>query len=168
MNEATTIKGRISWQLTAPDGSLIREGEVENKVTSIGDRMYAERGAGVPGAPAVPTGMKLGSGANAPSKTGSGAVLTSYLADSHQGFDTGYPAAADSGGSRRITYKAIWGPGKATTATPITEVVIVNDTLANATSAAGATIARALLTGVATKGAGETLTVTWTHDIQGA
>lgn len=167
MNEATAIKGRITWQLTAPDGSLIREGEVDNLVTAIGDRMYAERGAGVSGAPAVPTGMKLGTGGGATAKTGTGSSLTTYLSDSHQGFDSGFPAASTPTSARRITYKVTWGPGKATTTSAITEVVIVNETLADATSASSATIARALLSGVASKGAGETLTVTWTHDLLG-
>lgn len=168
MNEATTIKGRITWRLTAADGSLISEGSVENLVTAIGDRLYAERGAGISGAPAIPTGMKLGTGSNAPSKTGTGAVLTTYLTNSHQGFDSGYPQASASGNARRVSYQATFAAGKATSATAVTEVVLVNDTLANATSAESATVARALLTGVATKGADQTLTVTWTHDIQGA
>ena len=168
MNEATAIKGRITWQLTAPDGSLIREGEVDNLVTAIGDRMYAERGAGVSGAPAAPTGMKLGTGSGATAKTGTGAALVTYLANSHQAFDSTYPQASDNGSARRITYKATFAAGKATTTSAITEVVIVNEALADATSAAAATVARALLTGIASKGAGETLTVTWTHDTLGA
>jgi phosphoglycolate phosphatase-like HAD superfamily hydrolase len=45
--------------------------------------------------------------------------------------------------------------------------VIVNDTLADATSAAAATLARCLLIGIGSKGAGETLTITWTHDVMG-
>ena len=168
MNEATTIKGRITWRLTDPDGSLVREGSVDNLVTAIGDRMYAERGGGVSGAPAAPTGMKLGTGSGAASKTGSGAALVTYLDNSHQGFDTGYPQASANGSARRVTYVCVFAPGKATASTAITEAVMVNESLTNATSASGATVARALLTGVGSKGSGQTLTVTWTHDVLGA
>ena len=38
----------------------------------------------------------------------------------------------------------------------------------DATSAAAATISRAILSGIASKQAGDTLTVTWTHTILGA
>jgi hypothetical protein len=68
---------------------------------------------------------------------------------------------------RRLTYQATWAPGKATTATPITEAVIVNESLTDATSAAGATVARALIA-LGTKSAGFTLQVTWLHDFLGA
>lgn len=168
MHEATTIKGRITWRLTAGDGSLVREGEVENLVTTIGDRMYAERGGAVSGAPAAPTGMKLGTGGGAPAKTGSGAALTTYLSNSHQGFESGYPQGSAAGSARRVSYSCVYGPGKGTSGSPVTEVVLVNESLTDATSAAGATIARALLSGIGSKGADQTLSITWTHDLLGA
>ncbi|HVH54483.1 MAG TPA: hypothetical protein VNA32_10190 [Actinomycetota bacterium] len=168
MNEATSIVGHIVWQLHAADGSLIREGSVKNLVTAVGDQMYAERGAGISGAPAAPTGMKLGTGSGAPAKTSTGSALVTYLTNSHQGFDSTYPSSALNGSSRRVTYRATFGAGKATTASAITEVVIVNESLTDATSASAATIARGLITGVGSKGSGETLTITWTHDILGA
>jgi hypothetical protein len=112
--------------------------------------------------------MKLGTGSTVASKTGAGAALVTYLTNSHQAFDTGYPASTLFGASRRITYVAIFAAGKATSASPITEGVIVNETLADATSAAAATISRSLLEGIGSKGAGETLTITWVHDILGA
>jgi len=67
------------------------------------------------------------------------------------------------------TYKRTYAAGEATTASAITEAVIVNDTIAtDATSAAAATISRVLLTGIGSKGASDTLTITWTHTILGA
>jgi hypothetical protein len=112
--------------------------------------------------------MKLGTGSTAVAKTGAGAALVTYLSDSDQALDSGFPASSLSGSARRITWQAVWAAGKATTASPITEVVLVNETLADATSAASATIARALLSGIAAKAAGDTLTVTWNHDVLGS
>lgn len=126
--------------------------------------MYGERGAGLGSAPAAPTGMKLGAGSTAPAKTGAGAALVTYLANSHQAF-SGAATSGLNGSVRRITYSAVFAAGKATTASPITEAVIVNEALADATSAAAATVSRVLLTGVGSKGAADTLTLTWTHDI---
>lgn len=47
-------------------------------------------------------------------------------------------------------------------------MVLVTDALANATSSAANTIARALLSGIGSKGAGDSLTITWTHTLLGA
>jgi hypothetical protein len=71
----------------------------------------------------------------------------------------------DAPAIRRITYKVTFAAGKATTASPITECVIVNETLADVTSAAAATTARVLLSGIASKGASDIVIVTWTHDL---
>lgn len=66
------------------------------------------------------------------------------------------------------TFRVTYAAGKATTASPITEVVLVTDALANATSSAANTIARALLSGIGSKGAGDSLQITWTHTLLGA
>lgn len=168
MSNVTGIYGHVTWQLRNEDGTLAAEGEGDNLVTSIGDRMYAGRGAGIASPLAAPTGMKLGTGNTNPSKTGAGAALVSYLNDSHQGFDSTFPSGAAQGNGWRITYKVSYAAGKATSTNPITEAVIVNETLANATSAAGNTVARILLSGIPSKTAAQTLTVTWTHDLLGA
>jgi hypothetical protein len=159
--------GIVVAELHGPDGLLISRCEIPNLITQIGDQYYGERAAGIGSPPAQVTGMKLGTSSTATAKTGAGAALGAYLADSHQAIAATYPQSALNGAARRITWRAIWAPGKATTASPITEVVMVNETLADATSAAGATVARALLTNIAAKAAGDTLTVTWTHDLQG-
>lgn len=166
MRDRLSITGQIRWRLTR-HGVLVRAGSVENLVTRVGDQMYAERGAGVAGALAVPLGMKLGTGGTAPAKTGSGAALASYLTDSDQEFDDDFPASALSGDSRRVSYQCVWAEGKATTASPITEVVIVNEALADATSNASATVARGLAA-IGTKAADVVLTVAWTHDMLGS
>jgi hypothetical protein len=147
---------------------VLRRGHSRNLVTQVGDQLYAERGAAIASPPATPTGMKLGTGSTSASKSGAGAALTTYLANSHLAFDSTYPSSALSGSARRITYVCTFAPGKATSGVPITEAVIVNEALTDATSVEAKTISRALLIGIGSKGAGETLTVTWTHDLMGA
>jgi hypothetical protein len=165
-----TITGHIEWRLEEA-GTLIAAGEARNLVTAVGDQMYAERGASSAGAPAAATGMKLGTGATAPAKTGTGAALLNYLTNSHQAFAATYPSSALSSATRQIAYRCTWAAGKATSAVPITEVVLVNETLADTTTEATATVARALLEGanaIPSKTAGSTLTLTWTHSVTGA
>ena len=165
---ATAIRGHVIAELHDATGLLIARSETANLVTQIGDQFYGERASGIGSPPAQVTGMKLGTGSTAVAKTGAGAALVTYLTDSHQAIAATYPQSALNGSSRRITWRAIWAAGKATTASAVTECVIVNETLADSTSAAAATIARVLLTGIGSKGSGDSLTVTWTHDLLGA
>lgn len=167
LQDPAGVRGHVVWELRDENGNLKASGETHNLVTQVGDQMYGERGAGIGSPPAVPTGMKLGTGSTAVAKTGAGAALVTYLSNSHQAFDGTYPQSAlDSG--RKITYRSTFAAGKATTGSAITEVVIVNEALSDATSAAAATISRALLSGIGSKGASDTLTVTWTHTLLGA
>jgi hypothetical protein len=163
-NDKTSIKGHVIVELRGPDGELKARCETDNLITSVGDQYYAGRAALASGLPAQVTGMKLGAGSTAPAKSGAGAALVTYLSGSHQAIDSGFPTA--SGGV--VTWKATYAAGKATTASPITEAALVTDTLADATSTAANTISRVLLTGIGSKGASDTLTVTWTHTILGA
>lgn len=112
-------------------------------------------------------GMKLGTGSTAVAKTGAGAALVTYLTGSDQAFDATYPQSSLSTG-RVITYKVTYAAGTATTASAITEIVIFLDFLADSTSTAANTISRALLAGIGSKGASDTLTATWTHTLLGA
>jgi hypothetical protein len=165
----SAVTGKVSWELRAADGALVRSGVTHNILTAYGERVMAERYAGITGADAAATGMKLGTGTTAPAKTGAGSALVTYLTNSHNNFDSTYPKSAAATDGRQITYKATYGAGSATSTSAITEVVLVNQaTLTNATSASGETLARALLSGVGSKGAGETLTVTWVQLIKGA
>jgi hypothetical protein len=160
------IIGTVEWELTDKDGNLKSRGKTHNLITQIGDQLYGERGAGIT-TTAIPVGMKLGTGSTAVAKTGAGAALVTYLSGSNQVFDGTYPQSSLSTG-RVITYRVTYAAGTATTASAITEVVIFNDANANATSTAANTISRALLTGIGSKGASDTLTVTWTHTVLGA
>ncbi|MEO7260242.1 MAG: hypothetical protein ABI047_03130 [Jatrophihabitantaceae bacterium] len=158
------VTGAVTFEIHDEDGNLTFSETVHNIVTAVGDQLYASRGAGLTTS-AVPTGMKLGTGATAAAKTGAGAALVTYLANSHQGFDATFPSVA--GGV--VTYKVTFAAGKATSAgASITEAVLVTDALADATSTAANTAARVLLSAPAAKQSTDTLTVTWTHTIAGS
>jgi hypothetical protein len=159
------LVGMVVAEMRRADGSLKARVVTHNLVTAVGDQMYAGRGSGIGSPAAAPTGMRLGAGSTAVAKTGAGAALVTYLSGSNQAFDGSFPTAVAGVATYKVTYAA----GTATTASPITEVAIVNDTIAtNATSTAANTIARALIAGVGSKGASDTLTVTWTHTLLGA
>jgi hypothetical protein len=166
--DGARLSGLVVAELWGPDGDLKARCETKNLITQIGDQYYGERAAGIASPPGQVTGMKLGAGSTAVAKTGAGAALVTYLSNSHQAIDGGFPTSALNSSSRRITWKSTFAAGKATTASPITEAVIVIDTLADATSTAANTIARVLLAGIGSKGASDTLTLTWTHDLLGA
>lgn len=169
INEQSGIMGTVTVERFDENGELIERFEGKNLVTQVGDQIYGERGGGVSGAPAAPTGMRLGTGSTAVAKTGAGAALVTYLSGSNKAFDATYPSSALNGSSRRITYKRTYAAGEATTASAITEAVIVNDTIAtDATSTAANTMARVLVTGISQKGASDTLAITWSHDLLGA
>jgi hypothetical protein len=163
------ITGVLVIERHDEDGNLLERFEGDNLVTQVGDQVYGERGGGVSGAPAAPTGMRLGTGGTAVAKTGAGAALVTYLAGSNHTFDATYPLSSLQGSSRQIQYKATYAAGQATSASAITEAVIVNDTIGtDATSPAANTISRILVTGISAKAATDSLTVTWNHTLLGA
>jgi hypothetical protein len=164
MDNSTAIVGRIVAEWHNAAGELIHRSVQDNLVTAVGDQLYASRGAGLTSS-ATPTGMKLGTGSTAVAKTGAGAALVTYLTGSNKAFDGTFPSATGGVASYKRTYAA----GEATSASNITEVVIVTDTIAtDATSTAANTVSRALLASAAPKAAGDTLTITWTHTLLGA
>lgn len=165
--DLSVVTGFLHVVLTGPDGEVKLNETVRNLVTQVGDQYYGERAAGVAGAPAVATGMQLGTGVTAASKTGAGAAIVTLVAASLVAL-TSTPASALNGSSRRITYSVQWAAGVAT-ANGISEVALVNQAVGTQTVApASATIARALLSPVVNKGALDTLTVNWSHDLLGA
>jgi len=161
------IVGEVHAVLTGPDGEIKGECVTKNLVTAVGDQYYAGRAALSSGLPAQVTGFRLGTGSTAVAKTGAGAAIVTYLATSNKANDATFPTA--SGGV--VTWKRTYAAGEATSASAITEVVLNTDTIANdnaTTATAANTIARALLTGIGSKGASDTLTITWTHTLLGA
>jgi hypothetical protein len=162
------VRGHGTYELRGPDGKLKQTGFFENLVTEVGDEYYGERAAGIASPPAQVTGMQLGTGATAPSKTGAGAAIVTLVANSLVAIDGGFPTSALVSGARRIQWKTTWAAAVAT-ANGIQEVALVNQAIVTQTVApAAATISRALLDPIVNKGAGDTLAVTWNHDLEGA
>lgn len=165
--EHTGIYGEVVAELRGPDGELKARCVTHNLVTAVGDQYYAGRAALSSGLPAQVTGFRLGTGSTAPAKTGAGAAIVTYLSGSNKANDGGFPTAV----AGVVTWKRTYAAGEATSASPITEVVLNTDTITNdnaTTATAANTISRALLSGIGSKGASDTLTITWTHTLLGA
>lgn len=161
--DRSVVRGHGVVEVHGPDGALKQRVPFSNLITQIGEQMYGERGAGIAGAVAVPTGMQLGTGSTAVAKTGAGAAIVTLVASSLVAIGT--PTSSIPGTVRRITYATTWAAGTAT-ATGITEVALVNQSTGTQTAApASATISRAILSPTVNKGASDSLTVTWQHDI---
>jgi hypothetical protein len=162
------IIGAGHWQLIGPDGRVKAAGVFTNLISQTGDRMYNQRGAGVGSAAAAPTGMRLGTGSTAPAKTGSGAAIVTYVSGSHKAFDATYPQEAAQGNGSRATYRCTWPAGTAT-ANGIAEAVVTNESpLTDVAGTAANTVSRALLSPTINKAAGDSLVLTWQHDLLGA
>ena len=58
--DRTGIMGTVTVEKFDKDGNLITRCVTKNLVTQVGDQVYGERGAGVSGAPAAPTGKTTG------------------------------------------------------------------------------------------------------------
>jgi hypothetical protein len=170
-SDTSGIKGEVTVELRGPDGELKAREVVENLITDTGDTFYGSRAIaainsnGVTAA-AQPSGMQIGTGSTAVAKNGAGSAMVTYLIG--QAFDATYPTGADAAGAGyTATYKVTYAAGTGTTASAITEACIVTGTVTTAGTAA-TTISRVLLTGIGSKGASDTLTVTWTHKLLGA
>lgn len=164
-HDSSIIRGTLEVVLTGPDGEVKDRRTTFNIITTIGEQMYGERGAGIT-TTAVPTGMALGTGTTAVAKTGAGAALVTPISGSAVALTGGYPQSSIPSTVRRITYQVLWAAGTAT-ASGIAEVVLQNGSATTVPTAAATTniVSRALLSPVVNKGASDTLTITWNHDI---
>ena len=168
MDDIVGLRGYGYWTLFDENGDLKDGGFFKNLVTQIGDQYYGERASGIASPPAQITGMQLGTGTTAVAKTGAGAAIVTLVASSLVAIDGSFPTSALSGSSRRIQWKTTWTAGVAT-ANSIAEVAIGNQSTGTQTVMPVAnTIARALLSPVVNKAAGDTLAITWNHDLLGA
>lgn len=166
------LRGYGVVALMKADGRL----EVEpfaNVITTVGDEYYARRGAAGIGTPniAQPTlvgGMKVGTGATAASKSGAGAVLTTYATGSNRSFDTTHPALVDETGDTgwSIEYKVTWPSGGGSLAANVTEAAVVTDPADNTNSTSTEVISRVTFT-AKNKTVDDTLAITWKHTMLG-
>lgn len=166
------LRGLVEIALTRPRRSaagleVVSFQTVENLVTQVGDEYYGERAAGIASPPDQVTGMRLGTGTTAAAKTGAGAAIVTYISGSNQAIAGGFPTSTIPASARRIQWQALWVAGDSTNSA-ITESVITNENpLTDVAGSAANTISRVVFTAV-DKGASDTLTITWSHDILGA
>jgi hypothetical protein len=156
-------------ELYGPDGELKLVNPFANLITDYGDLWYAGKGiTSIPpanaAAPTALTGMQIGSGSTAVAKAGAGGAMVTLLAG--QAFDATFPSTNNLGAGLGVeavyktTYAAATGTGT------VNEATITNGTIGVA-STAGNTIGR-ILTGAITKGAADSLAITWRHKFLGA
>lgn len=168
------LSGQGFYEHRSEDGELLGIGVFANLITDVGDQYYGERAAGIAGAPPQVTGMKLGTGTTAVSKTGGGAAIVTYAGTgitASKAIDGTWPQSSQPGGAataRQIQWRTSWAAGQVTV-TALAEVVVTNETaLADDGGNASNTISRALLSPTVNKGSTDTLTVTWNHNLLGA
>lgn len=164
LDEVLGVRGHVAWRLLSEDGDLLQEGETDNLVTTYGDEWVTKRLVGT--AVGVVTGMRLGTGTTAASKSGAGAAIVTYTTASSVAIDGGFPTTAAIGTDTgwRATYRATWAAGVATV-NGLAEAVLTNEApLTNVAGAVGNSVARALLSPVVNKGASDTLELTWRLD----
>jgi hypothetical protein len=151
------------------DGKLLLANPFANLITDYGDLYYAGKAIATvppqsPAAPTALTGMQIGSGTTAVAKAGAGGAMVTLLAG--QAFDATYPQTNNLGAGLGVeaVYKTTYAAGTGTGT--VNEATITNGTIGVA-STAGNTIAR-ILTGAITKGASDSLAITWRHKMLGA
>lgn len=133
---------------------------VPNLITQVGDQLIMERGTGIAGPPGQVTGMRLGTGVTAPSKTGAGAAIVTYEAGSFKAIDGGFPTSSLVVASRQIQWKTSWGAG-VVNGSPLAEAVITNESPLTDVAGSAANTASRSLFGPMTLGALDTLSITW-------
>ncbi len=161
------IRSNVHVELIGPDGKIKYEEWGENLVTDYGDQFSAERE--YLDATNIVTGMRLGTGVTAASKSGAGAAIVTYISGSNEDLDG---AATDSdlggGSGHRTEYECTWAAGDVTNAA-IAEVVLSNETpLTDVSGAVGNTVARFKFAATIDKQATDILVVTWQLDKLGA
>lgn len=167
MQDGTGIRGQVTIRLIGPNGNIKHEETIKNLITTAGDQYYAEAGAdGVAGfskSKADPTGMKLGTGTTAATKSGVASALVTYETASNQLFTTNASSVSAVGTDvgYKIAYSCTWPAGDVTE-TALTEAVIVNDAGTDLTSSAANTYARVVFSAI-NKGASDSLVINWTH-----
>lgn len=174
------MSGLVIVELFAPKTNLLAPGPammlkerqvIDNLITQVGDQAYGDALAalhsnGNVSEPAEPLAMQLGTGATAAAKTGGGAAIGTYISGSNQVFEAAYPSSSLNGSSRRISYQSIWVAGDATNSA-IAEAAIVTVSDDDVGSAAE-TVSRTVFGSTIDKQAGDSLTITWHHDLLGA
>lgn len=161
------IRANVQVVLHDRNGQVKHREVGENLVTDYGDDMIATRI--FDDAVNIVTGMKLGTGTTAASKSGAGSAIVTYISGSQEALDaTATDSDLGGGSGHRATFVCTWIAGDVTNGA-IAEVVLTNQTaLADDAGAAGNTVARYVFGSTIDKQAGDSLEVTWNIDILGA
>lgn len=169
------LSGVIEIEVLDEHGRVKFYEVVHNLITDVGDAYYGDAGAALCAnatvtAPDGITGMRLGTGSTAPSKTGAGAAIVTYVAGTAKAIDGAFPTTSQPGGAgtaRVEKWKTSWLAGEADGAA-LREVVITNETpLSDVAGVAGNTVSRGLF-GPFTLGVLDTISITWNHNLLGA
>lgn len=163
LSDLIEAHGLLEWRLWSEEGDLLVEGASENLLTTYGDEWSIRRLLDATPASGPITGMRLGTGTTAPSKSGAGAAIVAYAAGSSRALDGGFPTVAAIGVDVgwRATYRTTYPAGVASVS-GLAEAVMTNIAIADVAGAAGNTTNRGLLSPVVNKGASDTLELTWT------
>ena len=171
MQDKNGIKGVIKYQLYDENGNLKQSGTSTNIVTEQGDIYYVDRLASVGGGTAKI--FVLGTGSDAVSTADT--WVSGYYANNGTAAGTGgaVTVGQNSGTLNSLQYIGTFGAGYGTTADPITRVGITNTDASadgNGTPTGTSTyfIAHGTISPSVTKGASDTLVVTWDHLFVGA
>lgn len=155
-------------ELIHPDGD-VEVTPFANLITDYGDLYYAGKAITLippanAAAPTALTGMQIGSGSTAVAKAGAGGAMVTLLAG--VAFDATFPSTNNLGAGLGVeaVYKTTFAAGTGTGT--VNEATITNGTI-GAASTVGNTISR-ILTGAQTKGAADSLAITWRHKFLGA
>lgn len=180
--EPVGIRGFVIARLTTPKTNLLAPGpkillkqliEEENLVTDKGDQYYGDAGAGLHANATVTDpnpvkGMNLSQQTTVAAKSGAGSYIVTGITGSGLAIDGSFPTSTSPAAARRITWETTWGAGVATDSN-INSASICNPVGAIADSNAEAdTISYVVFGAAIDKQAGDTLTVTWYHDLLGA
>jgi hypothetical protein len=145
-NEKVTATGRLKITVTAPDGAVKEEKQVDNLVVTTGLNFIAGRMAGA-GA-AVMSHMAIG--------TGTAAALGADTALGAEAVRVALTSSVVTDNS--VAYTAIYNPGTPAALTAVTEGGIFN------ASSAGTMLCRTVFP-VVNKDVNDTLTIVWTVTI---
>jgi len=171
MNDKAGIKGIIKYSLYDKDGNLKQSGESHNIVTFHGDKYYVDRLAVKGGA--VASIFVLGTGT---ATVGTADTWVSgYYANNGTAAGTGgsVTVAVNSGTLNSLQYIGTFGAGYGTTADAITRIGLSNMVAAadgNGTPTGTSTyfIAHGTVSPSVTKGASDTLVISWDHLLVGS
>lgn len=163
-DDTLPLAGYGTIEVIAADGRVKNAVTFCNIVTDVGDAYYAAKmvaaiSPSLAAAPTAVSGMQVGSGVTAASKSGVGAAIGTFLAG--QAFDATFPSTNNLGAGLGVeaVYKVTLAAGVGTGT--VAEVAIVNTGTLGTAALAATTISRVVLGAAVVKGASDSLAITY-------